>query len=227
MQKTNIVSRSLFLLLSLLFVAYAANPVAIVIKSRGKVNLFRGKTLRAETIRKGRVLYDGNKIQTTEGSFCAIKFIDDKSLLRIKENSTCVIEGKREKDHINKNVIVEVGSFFASLFKQKGRFTVTTPTSVASVKGTKFWIIQLATGKTVYIGIEGLIDLINEAGRVLLRSGQTATFTSSDKLPDITLTDESDIPQTGDDTNLEKSLEIEFQDNNGQTKKLRIDYIEH
>ncbi len=216
--------RILILLLVVIVVAYSDDPVSVVIKNRGKVVLTRSDENEPEEVKKGTVLYDGDKIRTEEASFCAIKFIDDKSLLRIKENSTCVIEGEREEDHINKNIIVEIGSFFTSLFKQRGKFTVTTPTSVASVKGTQFWTIQLANGRTVYIGIEGLIDLVNDAGRVLLREGQTATYTSRSQLPDIRLTQDGEIPSLEEGTGGMKTLEIEFKDENGQIKKLRLDY---
>jgi len=216
----------LFLIFFLLNWAIAADPIAVIVKSRGNVDLFRSNSSKSLSVKKGQVLYDGDKIRTGPGAFCAVKFIDDKSLLRIKENSSCIIEGKREKDYINKNILVEIGSFFTSLFKPRGKFTVTTPTSVASVKGTQFWIIQLEDGRTVYIGIEGLVDLINDAGRVLLRSGQTAIFTSQNQLPDIRLTQEGEIPFLNDSYENFKTLEIEFRDANGQIKKLRLDYIE-
>lgn len=218
--------RFILLILLVAFLAYGADPVAVIIKTRGRVDLTRKDETKPEKGKKGLVLYDGDKIETATTSFCAIKFIDDKSLLRIKESSTCVIEGEREEDHINKNIVVKVGTFFASLFKQRGQFLVTTPTSVASVKGTQFWIIQFADGRTNYIGIEGLIDLVNDAGRVLLRQGQTAVFTSGNQLPEIRITREREVPRLDDGIEEMKSLEIEFKDNNGQTKKLRLDYTE-
>jgi ferric-dicitrate binding protein FerR (iron transport regulator) len=215
---------SLFLFSS--FVAQAADPVAVVVKTKGRVEISREQPEKTVNVNKGQVLYDKDKIRTRSDSFCAIKFIDDKSLLRIKENSTCIVEGSREQDHINKNVIVEIGSFFASLFKPRGQFTVTTPTSVASVKGTQFWTIQLQDGRTIYIGIEGLIDLLNDAGNVLLRDGQTAIYTSRDRLPEIRLTQDGEIPTFEDGIDNYRSLEIEFRDTNGQTKNLRIDFTE-
>ncbi|GAB4380881.1 MAG: hypothetical protein Kow0042_31240 [Calditrichia bacterium] len=205
---------------------FADAPVAVILKNKGEVNLYKTATSGAETVKKGQVLYDGNKIRTGTSSFCAIKFIDDKSLLRLKENSSCVIEGKREKDHINKNIIVEVGSFFASLFKQKGQFLVTTPTSVASVKGTQFWVIQFTDGTTRYIALEGLLDLANDAGRVLLRAGQTADFRSKTAPPEITLTNTDNIPDLEDEAGRRQTLEIYFKNNAGQMKTLRVDYQE-
>lgn len=205
---------------------YSADAVAVVLNARGKVNLYRAKEAKAQDVRKGTVLYDKDKIHTAATSICAIKFTDDKSLLRIKENSTCVIEAKKEKDRTDKNIIVEVGSFLANLVQPKGKFTITTPTSVASVKGTKWWTIQMMDGRTVYICLEGLVDLENEAGKFLLKDGQTATFTDKNKSPEIRLTNPDEIPSDEEETGALKSLEIEFKDSDGQTKRMIIDYQE-
>jgi hypothetical protein len=214
------------IILLFLALAFCQDPVAVVLKDKGEVTLLRKDETKPREVKKGTVLFDGDKISTKEVSFCAIKFIDDGSLLRVKEKSTCVIEGKREEEHINKNIIIEIGTFFTSLFKPRGTFTVTTPTSVASVKGTQWWTLQLSDGRTLYIGLEGLIDLSNSAGKVLLRAGQTAVYTSASELPEIRLTQSGEIPTLEEDLEGIKSLEIEFMDADGQTKRMRIDYQE-
>ena len=203
---------NLFLYIQL---GFAADPVAIVLRERGNVDVFRKDETTARDARKGFVLYDGDKITTGASSLCMIKYTDDKSLLRIKANSTCVVEGTKEGDETNKNIIVEVGTFFVDLFRPKGRFTVTTPTSVASVKGTKWWIIQ--NSPTKYIVIEGMIDCENEAGKFLVKEGQTAIFESSTSDPIIRLTTPDEIPTDEDDLGDRQTLEIEYQDSDGKT----------
>ena len=86
----------LFIITFILFYAaqmQASAPVAVIIKSRGKVFLYHEKENKPRLIKKGQVLYSGDKIRTAAASSCAIKFIDDKSLLRVKESSSCIIEG--------------------------------------------------------------------------------------------------------------------------------------
>ncbi len=221
-----IFSYFLLFIFSFTSIGYSADAVAVVLNARGKVNLYRAKEAKAQDVKKGTVLYDKDKINTAAASICAIKFTDDKSLLRIKENSTCVIEAKKEKDRTDKNIIVEVGSFLANLVQPKGKFTITTPTSVASVKGTKWWTIQMMDGRTIYICLEGLVDLENEAGKFLLKEGQTATFADKDKSPEIRLTTPDEIPGDEEKPGALKALEIEFKDSDGQTKKMIIDYRE-
>jgi hypothetical protein len=200
----------------------AADPVAIVLRERGKVDVFRKDETNARNARKGFVLYDGDKISTGSSSLCMIKYTDDKSLLRIKANSSCIVEGKKDAEKIDKNIIVQVGTFFVDLFQPKGRFTVTTPTSVASVKGTKWWIVQ--NSPTKYIVIEGLIDCENERGKFLVKEGQTAVFESATSDPIIRLTTQDEIPTLEEDLGDRQTLEIEFQDADDKTKKMIIDY---
>jgi hypothetical protein len=203
-------------------VVMAADPVAVILRDRGKVDVFRKDKASSQDARKGMVLYDGDKIVTSASSICMIKYTDDKSLLRIKANSSCVVEGKKEADKIDKNIVVQFGSFFVDLFRPKGKFTVTTPTSVASVKGTQFWIIH--ENPTKYIMLKGMIDCENKAGKFLVKAGQTAVFKSDSEAPLITLTNQADIPTLEEEVGDRQTLEIEFQDADGKTKKMIIDY---
>lgn len=220
MRQSHIIIVLLFFLF--LSAAFAADPVAVILRDRGKVDIFRKDVVTSQDARKGMVLYDGDKIITGASSICMIKYTDDKSLLRIKANSSCVIEGTKEADKVDKNIVVQFGTFFVDLFRPKGKFTVTTPTSVASVKGTKWWVIQ--ESPTKYIVVEGMIDCENKAGKFLVKAGQTAIFTSDSEAPLIALTKEEEIPALEDEVGDRQSLEIEFKDADGKTKKMIIDY---
>ncbi|UCF64121.1 MAG: FecR domain-containing protein [bacterium] len=220
MRQSHIIIVLLFFLF--LSAAFAADPVAVILRDRGKVDIFRKDVVTSQDARKGMVLYDGDKIITGASSICMIKYTDDKSLLRIKANSSCVIEGTKEAEKVDKNIVVQFGTFFVDLFRPKGKFTVTTPTSVASVKGTKWWVIQ--ESPTKYIVVEGMIDCENKAGKFLVKAGQTAIFTSDSEAPLIALTKEEEIPALEDEVGDRQSLEIEFKDADGKTKKMIIDY---
>ncbi len=211
-------------LLIFLNVSQAADDfVAVVIKSKGKVTLTRPGENRTWKAEKGMVIRSGDRIETGVASFCAIKFLDDKSLLRIKEKSECVVEGKKEQGRIDKNIFVEVGSFFASIFKQRGQFLITTPTSVASVKGTKFWTLQQRNGPTTYIGIEGLIDISNKGGRILLRAGQTGIVKDKNTPPIARLTNPDEVPLEEEGDENRQFIEIEFRDADGKRKVMKIE----
>ena len=157
------------LLLSAL--SLADDNVAVILKVRQDVRITPTNQTKTVQGKRGMALQDGNKVETGNASLCALKFVDDRSLLRIRENSSCVIEGKKEQNKIEKNIFVQVGTFFADLFKPSSTFKITTPTSVASIKGTKFWVIQHSP--TMYIVTRGVIEVKNDVNVALVREGQT------------------------------------------------------
>lgn len=211
----------LLLWTGLCLTAIAKDNVAVTVKYKGEVRITPESSFKTAAVKKGQVFQHGDKVETGPASFCSIKFLDDKSLLRIKEKSVCIIEGKKENNAIEKNIFVEVGTFFLSLFQQKENLKVTTPTSVASVKGTKFWCIQIA-GQTMYICTEGSIEVGNNAGKVLVRKGQTCIVVSRSRLPEVRLTKPSDIPSDSEGGGDLRNLDFEFTDGSGQTKTLRL-----
>lgn len=200
-----------------------ATNVAVVVKVKGDVRVTPSNASRNITVKKGHILKDGDKIQTGDKASCTLKFLDDKTLVRIKARSSCVIEGKKDKDVIDKNIFVEVGEFFASLFKPKGEFKVTTPTSVASVKGTKFWVIQFKqSGETRYVVTQGIVEVGNKAGKALAKKGQTCLVASRNRRPEIRLTRAGDIPTDETDDTSQEDLEFEFEDSDGNKRVMRI-----
>lgn len=210
----------LFILLLISAFSFADDNVAVVLKTIRDVKVIPTNQTKTVQGKRGYVLQDGNKITTGDKSFCAIKFLDDKSLLRIRENSSCIIEGKKEQNKIDKNILVEVGSFFASLFKPRGSFKVTTPTSVASVKGTEFWVIQHSPTKYI-VTKDGPLEVENDINKVLVREGQTAVVASRTSKIEVYLTREGEIPSDKGGQSI-KELDIGFKNDQGEEKTLRI-----
>jgi len=200
----------------------ASNKIAIILKAKGPVTIEKASNKKKVSAKKGMSLEDGDKIVTGKRAFAAVRFLDDKSLVRVRANSVCSIEGKKKDKKIEKSIFVEIGTFFCDIFKQKGSFKVITPTSVASIKGTKFWTIHSANGGSRYVGIEGLVEIKNEKGKALMKKGETAIVESKDSPPLIRLTKKGDLPEDADDIQGE-ILEVEFESKDGQQKSLRIE----
>ena len=85
-----------------------------------------------KNLRPGSILDDGDKIRTGKSGFVAIIFIDDKSTLKIKENSEAVITGRRTTKDISKKINMDGGTIRASITKQNVDFVIQTPTSAVS-----------------------------------------------------------------------------------------------
>jgi hypothetical protein len=207
-------------LLGFFSLVFANEEIAVVVKLSGDVRVTPANSSKGDRIKKGQILKDGDKLETGPASYCALKFLDDKSLLRIKEKSSCIIEGKRQQNTIKKNIFVELGSFFLSLFEQNKNLKVTTPTSVASVKGTKFWVFHKI--ETRYVCTEGAIEVESNAGKALVRKGQTGIVVARSRMPEVRLTREGDIPLDEADAGLIRFLDFEFSNSSGDIRVLRV-----
>lgn len=200
---------------------FAADPSAIIIRAKGQITIKNSKSGKSIKAKRGTRLSNGDKITTGKKGRLALKFIDDNSLIRVRPNSTLTINTKKEKNSVTKNIFVEVGSIFARITRQKSSFRITTPTSVASVKGTAFWTIQKFKGGTIYFGEEGIIEISNDAGSALMKAGETGIVTSKNSKPIVRKTKPGEKPSDSDD-DIPDEFEFEFKDGSGNKKILKF-----
>ena len=106
-------------------------------------------------------------------------FIDDKSTLKLKGDTETVISGQRTAASISKKINMDSGTVRATVKKQNTDFVIQTPTSVASVKGTDFWLLTDPVTGDQGIGTEGIGGLMNsETGQeVDVTVGMTGSST--------------------------------------------------
>ncbi len=223
--KKNILFAIIILVFTFAIQGMSATPIAVVLKVKGKVYIVRGgNKANALKPKRGFRLEDGDKLMTDKKSYVAIRFIDDGSTVRIRANSTCFIRGKKEKNEILKNIQLEVGTIFARVTKQKGKFEVSTPTSVASVKGTEFITDQKPAGKggTYYYGFGGTVEIKSEGGTGLLHGGETAHVASKSSPPIIRKTIKGEVPLFDETDEDEDLFEFEFQNDSGQKQILKF-----
>lgn len=147
-------------LLSPLLCAEKHKALAVTLKVNGKVNLIKAGTDSSILLKFGAVLDDGDKVKTGSDGFATIIFTDDKSQLKIMANTEVIIKGKMiVQENIAKIVLVDIGRVFVKTQKLKGSLSVVTPTSVASVKGTEFWVIVFEDKTTHVLPLDGLVKL--------------------------------------------------------------------
>jgi hypothetical protein len=215
----------IILALVLSFAAYgmAAETIAVVLKAKGLVALQRGtgNKATAHKLKRGFRLEHTDKLKTGKKSYAAVRFIDDASLLRIRSNSTCVIRGKKEKNKVLKNIYLEAGVILARVTKQKGKFEISTPTSVASVKGTEWIVEQQIDGGTFYYGLSGVVEVTNEEGTALVHEGETG-YVAPGAAPIVRKTKEGEVPQFDEFSENEDFFEFEFENAEGQKKLLEF-----
>ena len=204
--------------------AMAGEKIAVVTKIIGKAEYVREEK-SPKNLKRGFVVENGDEILTKAGAFVALVFIDDRSALKIREKSEVVINGKKNVNRISKKIDLNNGTIRAQV-KTNRNFLVQTSVSVASVKGTDFWVISNDKVGDSIIGLEGLVTLSNRISgeKIDIKPGMTG-MSSSDGSLQAFKSDPKNTPldliqSDGQD----KKLEIIFKDSAGKQKKLIIDY---
>ena len=156
------------LIAMLLLSNLSGESIARLIKTEGKVNFKRmGMTNFSEQASLGTAGNNGDAIDVGDKGFAVIMYLDDKTILKIHQNTQFVFLDTRN----TRTIDLEFGTILNDV-KREGRtktFRIETPISVASVKGTKFAAIVSQTGVDQFIGKEGLFEVLN------MISGQTVS----------------------------------------------------
>ena len=220
--------RSLYnIVFFIIFISWIhGNKIAVTTKVKGLVEIMPIGKDNFASLKPGTILSDGDKIRTGSSGFTAIIFIDDKSTLKLKENSEAVITGQRSARSIAKKINMDVGTVRATVNKQNSNFVIQTPTSVASVKGTDFWMITDPVDGDLVIGLEGLVTLTNnESGAEVDVIEGTSGSSTPDGVVDVEETEESSIPEDPTDQDEQQAeIKIYFEGPNGEQKVMIIEY---
>lgn len=199
--------------------AQADKDIALVLKTIGKVFLNRAANSGWARAKKGTRLNSGNIVQTDKKALAAIIFTDDKSLLKVRSKSRITIKGKREQKSIKKTIVMRLGELWAKV--TKGSFyRVETPSGVAAVKGTQFYLLFDEGGRMILFCLDGLIDFFNQFGRIELKAGEVGEM-NRDSAPTKRPFSLDELPNWAND-GTQDILEIEFENEAGQKKKMNI-----
>ena len=214
------------LLALFIFSIVYGNKIAVTTKVKGLVEIMGVGKDDFKDLKPGTILSDGDKLRTGSSGFVAVIFIDDKSTLKLKENSEAVITGQRSAKSIAKKINMDIGTIRATVKKQNTDFVIQTPTSVASVKGTDFWLITDPAEGDLIIGLEGLVGLTNsETGEEIDVSEGLSGISTPDGDLGVEETNSTSIPDDPtDDGEEENQIRIYLEGPNGEQKVMIIDY---
>lgn len=126
----------------------AQENVAVATKVDGEVLLKRANADKfSTTVQTGTRIQLEDKVKTGEKGYLVLVFLDDKSQLKVRPNTEITMQGtvNQQEGAIQKRIEMDRGNLKAEVAKQRrGKFIIATPTSVASVKGTDFYLKILA-----------------------------------------------------------------------------------
>ena len=226
----SIYTNTFYLMLICLFMssslfAQDTKSIAVAAKVRGETELKVPGGDYAPNLKRGKPINNKDWVRTKDDGYIALMFIDDKTLLKIRENSELEIKAVRSGAGLDKSIQMAFGKVKAEISPQlSGEFTITTPTSVASVKGTVLWIISTPSGDQIIV-TDGTVEVTNnESGQtVTVTVGQTVT-SNPDGTIDVQPTPAGGVPEdVGDDAEGDQ-LRIRLENPDGNIKEIIFDY---
>ena len=176
-----------FIKLFLIFISVCTTAngeiIARLVKVDGNVYLKRlGMSTFSERAKIGLPISNGDEIKVGERSFGAVIYVDDRSVIKIRENTKFSFMDTRN----SRTVELEYGTLLNDVKKENRTKTyrIQTPVSVASVKGTQFAAIVSQAGVDQFICKEGSFEVLNMvSGEVVnVGAGQKAVSNSSGNL---------------------------------------------
>ena len=216
---------NIFLISSILF---PSSKVAIAIKTKGDVSVIYKGLSSAQVLKPGSPLSNQDKIKTGKNGYIALMYLDDKTVVKMLGNSDLTIIGDRSGNKINKSLDIKYGRIAANVKPQKDKeFRISTPTSVASVKGTEFAIQSDPSSGDSFTLIEGLIQVTNSitGESTQVQEGETAISTPDGSL-DVAETTSDDLDGF-EEASVEpptQELHFEVEDENGNIKEILIKF---
>jgi hypothetical protein len=152
-------------------------PVALVKKIVKDVTYKKGGN-DWEEAKTGLPLKNGEDVRTGSKSLALILFTDGSGLLRVRENAILNIYGEKNGKKLNKNTVVNKGLIGFDVNKQAEdeEFKFTTPTAVASIRGTAGFL-EVDENKNLTFSLEsGSSELQSLTGEKLgtVTAGNTA-----------------------------------------------------
>ena len=164
--------------------AYSANAkvVAAISTLKGLVMVKPIGSRKYIPAYKGQMLNNGEWVKTKEGVFVAIVFLDGSNIKIQQQTEVKISSYRMTAKELKTNLEMSKGQAWSDVADQGagGEFTITTPTAVASVKGTEFDLeFDNDSGESILTVMSGEVSFSNELGELI--AGAMEAATASDK----------------------------------------------
>ena len=161
-----------------------AETIGRVMKASGQVFIkpIGGSSYSVEA-KPGQSVSNGDAIRVGEASFAVVIFLDDKSVVKVRENT----DFQFVETSNTRSLIIDQGTTLHNVNKEgrKKAYRVETPVSVASVKGTEFSAFHDAiAGIDKFVGKTGNFEVFNTISGLTVNvgAGQKAVSNSLGQL---------------------------------------------
>lgn len=180
---------------------------------------------------KGTPLFTKDHMRTGKKSVAIVKF-SDNSFLRVLENSELILLGEKTSRKTFNNIKILKGFFGFDIIKQQNeQYTFESPTSVASIRGTR-GLFSHQNELDILIVLDGVVNVKNliSGQETDIKEGEICFSYADGKLETRKATDD-EIKSTEDsmqlgDVQKEKELKLDLKDREGNTKELKLKFKE-
>jgi hypothetical protein len=217
------------LLLAQSGIALPPDPNAVALISKVVLDVSRREVGKDwENAKKGETLSQGDKVKTGEKSVAVVKF-KDNSLVRVRELTELTVTGSMSGSAFSKQVEMKSGVVGFNIKKQLSgeQFQFTSPTSVASIRGTGGSFTTRAAADTLIV-TEGVIEFKNNISSrmVMVQAGFTGISRADGSIESrpSTAAEKAAAAQATSGSEQDNELEFELRDGRGNSKKLKINY---
>jgi hypothetical protein len=213
----------LLLLLVAVSMIFAQESIAVSLKVKGEVDLTREEQI--SRLQTGAELYNKDQIESKEGSFAAIKFIDGSTIVKLFPLSVLTINAQAEAGKLNKRSKLDLGEIWSRVDPGSGGFEVETPTTVVSVKGTQFILKVSEDGSTTLYTLTGKVEMQNKGDEVsvLVSEGETAHSDGTGAIEVVPYEEEEIEEYIETDETETQTLEIQLENDEGDQKTISIE----
>jgi len=213
--------------LMILAAGAAATDLAALLKVEGHVEIQIEAEGAWAPAGAGQVLADGQKLRTGRDGAAALIFLDDRSLLKLAEDTEVSFHGEREGRSVSKRVWMGAGQLWARVTRAEDpHFQVETPTSVASVKGSEFYSLEHPQRGNTLLALTGRYSYANGHGEIEVVGGETGRSDGKSP-PHSRPTEPGEVPGFGgEDGGAEgQEIRIEFTDEEGDRRVLVLPLV--
>jgi hypothetical protein len=200
--------------------------LALITKVVREVSL-KNDAMVWDSAEKGDLLKTGDRVRTGRQSLAILKF-NDRSIVRVRENSEIAMTTETDGKGAVKTLDGAEGSYGFDIQKQREneKFRFTSPTSVASIRGTMgSW--SSGSGNDTLVLPEGLVNLKNKvsdrdidvpAGYIAF-SNADGSLTSRPATPE-----ELAAAKKAATGGTARELDLKLRNDDGEEKDLKIRY---
>lgn len=202
----------------------AQEPAGTITKIIGEPKL-RHAAADWKVAAKGKMVYDGDQLQTGANSKVEVVFVDGTAL-RLNRNSLfTVTQTAKLKDGYATDTRLDNGQLWFNRPKGPGQLKLETPVAVAAVKGTQGDLQVGISGDTTLIVLDGQVEFSSALVTVLVNEMQRAIATQKTP-PLVEAIKKENLPTWQKELAIEpdsKRVIIDYRDE-GQTGQIILNY---